>query len=251
MGRTFEGMCRVCGESWTGQGITSHIKRCVSDHAELGAVHHGLLVGARADGPAGRYWLYLLVRPEAELAALDAALRERWFEADAPSVFEIEGTRYVRSIGGPEGSKVSDDLESSEETDGAVDDETDAPDEQELPPIEPMTVDLGAVLRPRMECRYLHDPRDPTEAELTVYDPYPVPDAVVEEGNEEADVFVLAQNSLEGVTCSSCDNAPSSVCLTCAAADEPEIGPFVCDECAGKHAEHDGELTELVNTPRR
>ncbi|MFB6375209.1 MAG: hypothetical protein ABEN55_19285 [Bradymonadaceae bacterium] len=256
MGRTFEGTCRICGESWTGQGITSHIKRCVSDHANLGAVHHGLLVGMRADGPAGRYWAYVLVRPEASLATLDAALRELWFADDgAPSVFDIEGTRYVSSIGETEVSTESEEsgeAEAPEKSDKAEESEAseEADESDEMPAIEPMSVDVGATIRPRMDFRYLYDPQDPTEVELTVYDPYPVPDSLLD-AESEAEVVVAARNDLEGVSCSSCENDPSYVCLACAGTDEPEIGPFVCEACRDKHAEHEGELIELVNTPHK
>ena len=237
MGRVFDGQCRICEETYTGQGMSSHIKRCLKDHANLAAIHHGLLVGVRADGEAGRFWMYLLVRPEASLASLDEALRGIWFEGgEAPSVFEIEETRYVSTLAAPQ-----------------------APEEEGEPALEPMSTDIGAAIRPRMEFRYLYDPQEPTRLELTVYDPYPCPAKLVDD-ESEADVVVAARNTLEGVACSTCENEAGFVCSTCVAADELEeiaeedeeafevVGPFVCETCRAKHEGH--EVRALVNTPR-
>ena len=240
MGRVFDGQCRICEETYTGQGMSSHIKRCLKDHANLAAIHHGLLVGVRADGEAGRFWMHLLVRPEASLEALDDALREIWFDGgEATSVFDIEQTRYVSTLEEPQ-----------------------APEEDGAPALEPLGVDIGAVIRPRMEFGYLYDPQAPTELELTVYDPYPCPAKLVDD-ESEADVVVAARNTLEGVACSTCENEAGFVCSTCVAADEIEevaegddddeeafevVGPFVCEECRAKHEGH--EVRALVNTPR-
>ncbi len=224
MGRLFDGTCRLCGEAYKGQGMTSHVKGCLTEHANLGAVHHGLLVGMRADGVAGRFWMYVQVRPEAQLAALDAHLREAWFDDDHASVFEIEGTRYVSTLD-----------EAIEGGDG---------EDEEL--LEPMSVPLGQVIRPRMEFRYLYDPAQPTQVELTVYDPYPMPEKLVED-DREAEIATVARNDLEAPECSTCDAPATHLCPACAQADETELGPFVCEECRERH---EGPLQPLRNSPR-
>lgn len=226
MGRLFDGTCRLCEEEWKGQGMTSHVKRCLTEHANLAAVHHGLLVGIRADGIAGRYWMYVLVRPEAPLEALDAHLREAWFDADEarPSVFEIEGTRYLST----------------------VDEVVEAGDDPDEEPVEPMSVEMGAVIRPRMEFQYLYDPVQPTELEFTVYDPYPIPERLVGE-DDEAQVVTVGRNDLGDVECDTCGGTATQICLACADADEPEHGPLVCEEC---RETHEGALQPIENTPR-
>lgn len=256
MGRTFDGSCRLCGDTYTGTGISSHVKRCLTDHADIAAVHHGLLVGLRADGPAGRYWMYVLVRPEARLAELDTFLREVWFETDATaSGFSIEGTQYLSRLDDPD-------------------------DETEDVPVESMDVDLGAVLRPRMEGTYTYDPREPTTVELTVFDPYPCPESLVDDGSIGAATLV-ARNDIEDAECSTCGAPADQLCANCLQEDESpsddeeepaeaedseepspddsesdpdeaddeadEVGPLVCDDCLDRHA---GPFVAIENTPR-
>lgn len=221
MGRVFDGSCRLCGETYTGTGISSHVKGCLTEHADIAAVHHGLLVGARADGAAGRFWLYAIVEPEATLADLDLYFRNRWFEdePEVESAFVIEETHYL--------SAIPDELEEGRD-------------------VEAMGVDVGAVLRPRMECTYLFDPRRPTEVELRVFDPYPHPEQLSADDSEET-IATVARNDDPDWTCSTCDSTATHVCVTCADRDEPELGPFACDDCTDLH---DGPLEPLANTPR-
>jgi len=260
MGRVFDGTCRLCGDTYTGTGISSHVKRCLADHADIAAIHHGLLVGLRADGPAGRYWMYVLVRPEVPLAELDEFLRDVWFEpGDTASGFSIEETQYLSRF-------------------------DDANADAEDAPVESMNVDLGAVLRPRMEGTYTFEPREPTTVELTVFDPYPCPETLVEDGEIGA-VTVVARNEIEDAECANCGEPAEHLCVHCleeddsgdipdenggdpdagtgpegeAAADDKETppgeaddttkvpGPLACDECLELHA---GPFIPVENTPR-
>lgn len=225
MGRVFDGTCRLCDEVYTGTGISSHVKGCLAEHADIAAIHHGLLVGMRADGVAGRFWLYAIVRPEAPLSVLDDYLREQWFseEPETASAFEIEETHYLDAI--PDELDDSDDLET-------------------------MEVDIGAVLRPRMDLTYTFDPRHPTEVEITVFDPYPCPEQLID-ADSEATVATVARNDAPERTCSTCDNLAARICALCAAKEaadhETELGPFACDDCAGRH---EGPLEPLEDRPR-
>jgi hypothetical protein len=268
MGRLFGGHCRLCDEDWKGQGITSHVKRCLAEHANQAAIHHGLLVGARANGHAGRYWLYFLVRPEAPLTELDDYLRGVWFEQNGhPSVFNIEGTPYLST-------------QSAEEDDEA--------------PVESMEVDVGGVLRPRMDFGYQYNPQCPTEVELTVYDPFPCPAALVDEGSEGYAV-TIARSEMGELECSTCGEPAVYFCASCAEAaieaekaaeeaakaaeadqeadeeqtDEEDeeasflgdpvteeaeaspgpsfVGPYACEDCK---ARHDAELDPVVDSPK-
>lgn len=255
MGRVFDGTCRLCGEVYTGTGISSHVKGCLPKHADIAAVHHGLLVGIRTDGPAGRFWMYVLVRPEASLSELDDFLRDLWFENDSTaSGFTIEETQYLSRV--PDEDPETDDV-----------------------PVESMEVDLGAVMRPRMELSYTYDPRRPTSVELTVFDPYPCPESLVE-GEETGAATLVARNDLDDAECSICGATADYICLRCLGSEETsdeskaeaegndgedssegddsgseetsdddvdDLGPLVCEECADRH---DGELVELENTPR-
>lgn len=243
MARVFDGTCRLCEEEWKGQGITSHVKRCLAEHANLAAVHHGLLLGIRADGLGGRYWMYLMVRPEASLAKLDAFLRQTWIpDCDQASVFEIDESQYLSTV---------------------------SPDDSPEGDIQGLEIDIGAVLRPRMELSYLFDPMHPTELEITVYDPYPCPEALVPEDGDP-DVVLVARNDEPTIECSTCEQTATAVCPVCAAepeAAEPEpeeldeaeerddeaaeehLGPFACDDCRDKH-DHGVDLLPIVNSPR-
>jgi hypothetical protein len=220
MGGLFDGTCRLCGETYTGQGITSHLKRCLADHANQGALHHGLLVGVRADGFGGRYWFYMLVRPEASLFELDAHLRETWLESlGRPSAFEIEGIQYLNTL---EAGEVEDDS-----------------------PVQSMDTDVGAVVRPRTEFDYLYDLQHPDRFELVVYDPYPCPSSLVDDP-EEADVVTVARNESDEAECATCGGDAVYICPVCAEADVEE-GFYACETCRD---EHDADLLPIVNSPR-
>jgi len=196
MGRLYDGTCRLCGERYTGTGISSHVKGCLTSHADVAAVHHGLLVGIRSDGPAGRFWMYVLARPEATLSEFDAFLRDVWFdEGSTPSGFDIEETQYVSTVA-----------------------ERD-PESDEIP-VESMDETLGSVIRPRMECSYTYDPRRPTGVELRVFDPYPCPELLVE-GTETAAATLVARNDLEDAECAHCGESAGAICLDCLPPDAP------------------------------
>ena len=203
MGRLFDGTCHICGDTYDGRGISSHIKRCLADQANKGAVHHGLLVSLRADGDAARYWTYVLLRPEAVLHQFDQYLRDHWMEvqndaAGRPSVFEIEQTHYFSDPALAEAAE----MEAAEDDEDDGDDEDDQDDED---PIEytDMEADVGAVLRPRMEATYRYDPREPTSVEMKIHDPFPLPTSLVEDDDDPM-VVTLAENTLDGIECSNC-----------------------------------------------
>lgn len=223
MGQLFDGPCRLCGETYTGQGITSHLKRCLADHANQGALHHGLLVGVRADGYGGRYWLYMLVRPEASLFDLDGHLRATWLESiGRPSAFDIEGRQYPNTL---EADEVGSDS-----------------------PIRSMDTDVGSVIRPRTDFKYLYDLQHRDRFELVVYDPYPCPSSLVDDPSE-ADVVTVARNEAGDAECATCEGEASLICPACAGADVEE-GFYACESCRDEHDEHDAELLPIVNSPR-
>ncbi len=256
MSETLTGTCRLCEETF-GRGISSHIKSCITDYANQASLHHGLLVGVRASGLAGRFWMYLLVRPEASLSELDAFFRETWLDCcDHPSLFDIKETEYLSTI--------------------------DPADEDDAP-MASMEHEVGGVLHPRMEFRYEYDPEAPSELECRVFDPYPCPAKLLED-NEDALVVVLARNGTPERDCSICGEPATSICIACVereeasdddAAEDEEAeteasedsaddgdreqedttenepagppGPWACDDC---QSEHDGPIKPIVNSPR-
>lgn len=161
------------------------------------------------------------MRPEAPLSALDAYLRERWFddEPEVASAFAIEGTQYLSGV--------------PEEFD-------------EVEDLQTVDVDIGAVLRPRMAFSYTFDPHHPIEVEGKVFDPYPCPERLID-AESDSTVATVARNDTPEPSCSTCDARATQICALCAAADEPELGPFACEECAGRH---EGPLDRLANRPR-
>ncbi|GEM_PF-5590745 len=245
MGRLFDGTCHICGDSYDGRGISSHIKRCLADQANKGAVHHGLLVSMRADGRAARYWTYVLLRPEATLHEFDEFLRDHWMEADGgeernrPSVFEIERTHYMSDPALAEAAAAEAADEASDE-----DKEDEEDDENEQDPIEfdDMEVDVGAVLRPRMEATYRYDPHQPTPVELKIHDPFPLPTSLVED-REDPMVVTLAENSMEGIECTRCGEAAGWFAI----AGEDNDVVYLCDGC---RREAEVETHSLPETPR-
>jgi hypothetical protein len=243
MGRLFDGTCHICGDTYDGRGISSHIKRCLADQANKGAVHHGLLVSLRADGVAARYWTYVLLRPEAKLHEFDRFLRDHWMESDEgdelerPSVFEIERTHYMSDPKLAEAAAA----EAEEEAEQEEDDQEDEPQEDPIE-FDDMEIDVGAVLRPRMEATYRYDPHQPTAVEMKIHDPFPLPTSLVDDDVDPM-VVTLAENTLEGLECTNCGEPADWYAI----AGEDQGVVFLCDAC---RRDAEAEVQPLPETPR-
>jgi len=76
---TNSGDCALCGQRATKTKMMAHLETCVAAHDEIGQPQ--ALVVLRF-GPAGapRYWLIIEVKADAQLADVDALLRQVWLE---------------------------------------------------------------------------------------------------------------------------------------------------------------------------
>jgi len=89
------GVCALCGLRATKTKMTAHVGACAAAHDEAGAPQP--LVVLRF-GPTGerRYWLIVEARADAQLAGVDALLRDVWLECCGHmSAFRV-GRRELR-----------------------------------------------------------------------------------------------------------------------------------------------------------
>jgi hypothetical protein len=76
---TNSGVCALCGHRATNTKMLAHVEACAAAHDEIGQPQP--LVVLRF-GPAGapRYWLIIEAKADAQLADVDALLRQLWLE---------------------------------------------------------------------------------------------------------------------------------------------------------------------------
>lgn len=88
-----EVICRVCGDTYTGRGMTRHLKACLAPaEAER---RSGLHLRVWHHRTGARPWLQLLVDEAITLHRLDLFFRQLWFGGGQPlSQFEVDGRLY-------------------------------------------------------------------------------------------------------------------------------------------------------------
>lgn len=219
MAKNLEGTCFVCGNTYSGSGMTRHLKSCLSK-AERHDDDSGLLI--RASGEWAPHWLYLLAPTEGTLADLDAFLRRIWLECcNHLSQFAIDDTRYDSGGGSPSFGPFGSSSES-------------------------MAIQLGNVVSDGTEFDYTYDFGSSTPLSLKCYGdlPWPAADAMAREPERPGpqSVWGLARNEPPALECDVCGEPADQICSNC--------GGLVCD---GHRDEHDCEYSMFlptVNSPR-
>ncbi|MFP4599481.1 MAG: hypothetical protein ACLFVJ_14575 [Persicimonas sp.] len=128
-----DGTCCICGNSYTYNGMTRHVKKCAVEHLASDNAPEWLHIRLRSFDITLRpaRWLHVLANSAASLQQLDTYLREVWFGGgEKPSEFDIARTIFANE-----------------------------PAELKNPkyPVEPMTPALGEVLRRGTELRYAYE----------------------------------------------------------------------------------------------
>ena len=90
-----DGRCTLCGETYTKQGMTRHLRSCTQDHVDAGdrpTFHLSIGDAYRTD-----YWMHVEIEQETTLAALDEFLRDIWLDCCGHmSSFTIDDVEYVK-----------------------------------------------------------------------------------------------------------------------------------------------------------
>lgn len=95
-----DGTCRICGNSFTYQGMTRHLKRCIGQHAVPRDSSQWLHIRLRLWAIAtNSHWVHVLVDPMESLQSLDAYLRQIWCrDHDGLSEFDLTRTIYASDL---------------------------------------------------------------------------------------------------------------------------------------------------------
>ncbi|PKL75394.1 MAG: hypothetical protein CVV27_15565 [Candidatus Melainabacteria bacterium HGW-Melainabacteria-1] len=172
---TAPGQCQLCGQPVDKSRLSSHLSKClIRQPAEASQPSKAYVIEIKAMP----YWIWVMARADAELADLDAFLREIWLECCGHlSAFTIEGEQY-----GSEG----------------FDEDEDMPG---------MDVALADVLSLRQKFGYDYDFGSSTSLELKVISE--------QETRQSAPVLLLARNDAPEIVCQECDLPATVLCSAC------------------------------------
>lgn len=209
------GQCALCEQRMAKQAVTTHLHRCVLEHAPAAGVRLPLYHLHVEGRDTGLYWIDLEIKGASKLRQLDTYLRQIWLECCGHlSAFEIGRMIYSVSVDREWGV---------------------APNERA------MNVTLSEVLTsPGQRFTYQYDFGSTTELVLRVVS--------VREGNiGRSPVRLLARNEAPAWSCAVCQAPATHVCPYCL--DEGE--PFCCTKHVAAHACGEPEVfLPVVNSPR-
>lgn len=210
--RTSTGTCEYCGNTFSKQAISRHLKSCAGrPQPTTGAkttLYH-LMVEGRG---APEYWLHIEMPASAKLSKLDDFLRDIWVECCGHlSVFTIGGREYHN------------DVESAREFGEKT-----------------MNYPLSRVLSPGVKFDYEYDFGTTTELTLKVVEVYEGVDLWGET------VKLLAQNDPPDIRCSVCGQPATELCAQCIW----EGDGWLCEQHAEEHECGEDMLLPVVNSPR-
>jgi len=213
-----DGPCRICDATYTYNGITRHLRRCVAEQAGDDApswIHLRFKSFTTASKP---HWLHLLANPEAPLRRLDDHLREVWYF----------------------GTTVSTRLAISTETHSRRPNPEDPSDEA----VDEMTEPMSEILEPNPEFNYFYAPQRSRLMLLgKVYSEGLPPPKTFRKTSPEADVHTLARNESIHTSCDNCEAPDANYrCFDCF------VPRWICQNCRTDHPD-DHRLYEHKNTP--
>ncbi|MFB6296799.1 MAG: hypothetical protein ABEH66_08205 [Halobacteriales archaeon] len=213
-----DGTCYLCGESYTGRGMTRHLRSCKDDHA---AAADGRTVHLKVSGAhRPEYWLHLGVDAGATLADVDDVLRAVWLECCGHlSAFEIDGVRYEKPL--------PDDGPAYYERRG-------------------MDVAVGEVLAADQEVTYEYDFGTTSALSVQVVDAGPYDTGPRPPGVESIGAY--ARNDPPEIPCDGCDAPAAEVCTH--HRQYPDEDAWFCADCVADHGCEDYAYLPVVNSPR-
>lgn len=219
-----EGRCTLCGETYTKQGMTRHLRSCKKDQMDSGteSTFH-LAIG---DAYRTDYWMHIEIEHETTLTTLDDFLRDVWLECCGHmSSFTIGDVEYVK----PFSEEVAISGFGVERRD--------------------MEIALGAVLEDGMEFTHEYDFGTTTELSLRVVDVGygATGDEQVQEHGYQA-IRVIARNEPPEITCEACNALATTVCTEHLSMREGEA--WLCDGCTAEHECDEYAFLPVVNSPR-
>lgn len=173
-----KGICRICGRSISGRGMTKHLQSCSSRKELHLKQDNGRILLFKAG--AGPFWVYFEINDSSTLRDIDIFLRALWLECCGHmSAFTIGSVSYFST---------------TEYLD---------PDEK----YKDMDVLLRNVLRPGIKCRHEYDFGTTTELELKCISE--------RQGTVKDEVEILARNDMPEFFCDECGNLAKEICGIC------------------------------------
>jgi hypothetical protein len=213
-GRTSQGKCNLCGQTFSKQVMVRHLETCKQKRVESGARRKKLLHLQIEGRDLPEYWMHIEMPADAKLQDLDRFLRDIWLECCGHlSAFTIAGQSYDVA---PEG-----DPWTGKKPKG-------------------MSAKLGDVLEPGVKFSHEYDFGTTTELVLKVVSE--------REGIVKRDaVNVLARNDPPAISCAECGKPATQVCTQCIY-EGPQA--WLCDEHAESHKCGEDYFLPVVNSPR-
>lgn len=214
-----DGTCYICGETYTGRGMSRHLGACLEENAD--APGRRTMHLAVSDARRSEYWLHLGAAADATLDALDSLLRELWLECCGHmSAFDIGRFRYEKPY---------------VEDGGALYDRRD------------MDVAVGSLLEPDAEVTYEYDFGTASELTVRVVDVGPYDVGTTPTGYDSVGVY--ARNHPPEIPCEGCaDASADGVCVE--HLHYPEEPAWFCPDCSDDHDCEDRLFLPVVNSPR-
>jgi hypothetical protein len=175
-----EGVCRLCGKSFSGSSMTRHLQSCIQKNAPEPKKTSGNIFLIKAS--AGPFWVYFEVNDSSKLEEIDHFLRNLWLECCGHmSSFTIGSVDYLS-------------------------------DTQFMDPGEKnMNITLKKVLVPGLEFRHEYDFGSTTELDLKCIS--------IRQGKLD-EIKILARNNMPEILCDKCGKPAVSICTECVWEDE-------------------------------
>lgn len=219
-----DGRCTLCGETYTKQGMTRHLRSCKQNHldaADQPTFHLSIGDAYRTD-----YWMHVEIEQEATLATLDDFLRDVWLECCGHmSSFTIDDVEYVTPFTEEE-SMLGFGVERRD-----------------------MDISLGGLLESGMEFTHEYDFGTTTELSLRVVD-LGYPDTEDEHAQDHGNraIRILARNEPPDIECEACGAPATSVCTEHLYMQAGNA--WLCADCTPAHECDDHLFLPVVNSPR-
>ena len=209
-----DGMCTLCEEEYTKQGMSNHLRACRSDYyqSEQDTFH------LRVEGTyQSDFWVHFEVAGDTTLQTLDQFLRHMWLECCGHlSTFSIGETRFA-----------------ARPTSGL--------NERD------MDYQVGSVLDEDTEFTHEYDFGSTTELTLRVVerDDHHCGFGVTAEYGDMP-VRLLARNDMPDIQCGVCGAEATGVCSRHRHAEDA----WLCDDCQADHECEPEMFLPVVNSPR-
>ncbi|HCT64552.1 MAG TPA: hypothetical protein DIC60_04700 [Lachnospiraceae bacterium] len=213
MGKTNDGKCMFCGETFGKAAIKKHLDKCNARTKEYitedvaKAEKYFCIFAQGYENP--EYWIYIDIPVNTTLKVLDEFLRDIWLECCGHlSAFDINGQTFSCSPDKDYGDKS-------------------------------MSIKLENVLAVGMKFDHEYDFGSTTSLKLKVISEF-------DGKKRKKEAKLLARNNPPIIKCSYCDQPATNVCCGCVYDEDG----WVCDDCIDKHECGEDMMLPVVNSPR-